>query len=39
LTCVNQNYSDSSATSSATVTVNGSNRCEQNPKGAGCQGQ
>jgi hypothetical protein len=39
LNCVNSVYSDSSASSSATVTVNGSNRCEQNPNGAGCAGQ
>jgi hypothetical protein len=40
LTCENQPYGPTdSVTSSATVTVNGSNLCEQNPNGAGCPGQ
>jgi hypothetical protein len=37
LTCVNSNANSTSST--ATVTVNGSSLCEQNPNGAGCQGQ
>jgi hypothetical protein len=39
LACVNANYSDDQAVSSAQVTVNGSSQCEQNPNGIGCQGQ
>jgi hypothetical protein len=41
LSCVNSNYTGtgSTITSNATVTVGGSNLCEQNPNGAGCPGQ
>jgi hypothetical protein len=42
LTCVNNDYAsggNNKAVSSATVTVNGSSLCEQNPNGAGCPGQ
>jgi hypothetical protein len=39
LTCVNKPYGNTdSVQSSATVTVGGSSRCEQNPNGAGCPG-
>jgi hypothetical protein len=40
LACVNGDYATSTenrAVSSATVTVNGSSYCEQNPNGVGCQ--
>jgi hypothetical protein len=39
LTCVNGDYSSDSASASVQVTVGGSSLCEQNPNGAGCQGQ